>query len=179
MKRLLFGVLLATIALTCQGGVYDLGLCLTGQVKSRSCDATIKNYWAHQPLIVRAAKEEGIEPELLFSVVAIESRFNHQAISPKGARGLTQVMPATGQSLGVYNEAWLLDPYTSLRAGSRYLALMWRQFGDWRLAIAAYNAGPGAVQRYRGIPPYQETQLYVQDVLWMYALIKSHSRPRA
>lgn len=174
MKKWVIACAFVLAPMLAKADVYSLALCLTGKVQSASCATTIKNYWQHNATIIRAAKEEGIEPELLLSVVAIESRFNHQAISPKGARSLAQIMPTTGYALGVSNDAWLMDPYVNLRAGARYLAMMWRQFGDWRLAIAAYNAGPGAVQRYRGIPPYQETQAYVQDVLWMYALIKSH-----
>lgn len=156
------------------GGNFELAQCLTGQVRSTSCDQTIKRYWQHQPTVVAAARAEGIEPALLMAVTAIESRFNHEATSPKGARGLTQVMPMTGAAMGVNDDRWLYYPETNLRLGARYLATQWRQFRNWELALAAYNAGPGAVQRYGGIPPYAETQAYVREVLWMYRLMRPY-----
>lgn len=153
---------------------YDLAQCLTGKIQSSACSHTIKRYWQHQPTVIAAARAEGIDPALLMAVAAIESRFNHDAVSPKGARGLTQVMPMTGASMGVHDERWLHYPETNLRLGARYLAMQWRQFKNWELALAAYNAGPGAVQRYGGIPPYAETQAYVREVLWMYRLMRPY-----
>lgn len=176
MKKILIGLTALSLLTpaTRAAGNYELAQCLTGQIKSIACDRTIKRYWQHQPTVLAAARAEGIDPALLMAVAAIESRFNHEAVSPKGARGLTQVMPMTGAELGVNDERWLVYPETNLRLGARYLATQWRQFGNWELALAAYNAGPGAVQKYRGIPPYAETQSYVREVLWMYRLMRPY-----
>jgi cell wall-associated NlpC family hydrolase len=118
---------------------------------------------AYDGMIVQAATEQGIDPALLKALVRAESGFNPNAVSSSGAQGLAQLMPATGRGLGVTDP---FDPQQSLNAGARYLANALRQFGgDPSLALAAYNAGPGAVQRYGGIPPFAETQAYVPRVL--------------
>jgi soluble lytic murein transglycosylase-like protein len=90
-----------------------------------------------------------------------ESRWNPTALSHAGARGLAQLMPDTALLLGVNPD----DPRQNLEGGARYLRMMFERFGDWRLALAAYNAGPEAVQRHNGIPPYRETTDYVRIVL--------------
>ena len=114
------------------------------------------------PQITAAAKRYGIDPALLAGLVKQESGFNPNAGSPAGARGLTQLMPATAAGLGVTN---VLDPAQSLDGGAKYLRQQLDAFGgDVTLALAAYNAGPGAVQRYGGVPPYAETQNYVRAV---------------
>lgn len=163
--------LISGVANAIQPGVENLARCLHGQVKSAGCEQTLANYWKVEELINQAAQKEGMEPALMKALVAIESSYNYQAGSHAGARGLTQVMPATGLGLGVEPNA-LWHPQTNLAAGTKYLAMQWRTFGDWRLALAAYNAGPQAVMKYRGIPPYPETQAYVTHVLWMYKLFK-------
>jgi|GEM_PF-1600649 len=113
--------------------------------------------------IVEAANRYGIEPALLFGLVQQESGFNPNAQSPAGAVGLTQLMPGTAAALGVSNP---LDPREALEGGARYLAQLLREFnGNVELALAAYNAGPGAVRAAGGIPPIPETQTYVADVL--------------
>lgn len=129
-------------------------------------------YKAVQHLIREAATDHGLDLALLKAVIATESRFDPQAVSPKGAVGLMQLMPATAERFGVKADAAttlqqrLTDPRTNLQAGARYLALLLRQFGGQTdLALAAYNAGEGAVQRAGGrVPDFPETQQYVRKV---------------
>lgn len=108
-----------------------------------------------------AARRNGIPEDLFLRLVQQESGWNASAVSNKGALGLAQLMPGTAAILGVDPR----DPTQNLEGGARYLREQFNTFGDWRLALAAYNAGPGAVQRHGGIPPYRETQNYVQ-VIW-------------
>ncbi|WP_353865225.1 lytic transglycosylase domain-containing protein [Svornostia abyssi] len=113
--------------------------------------------------IQAAAQKHGVDPALLTALVRQESNFNPTAGSPAGARGLTQLMPGTAASLGVTD---VNDPVQALDGGAKYLKQQLDAFnGDERLALAAYNAGPGAVQKFGGIPPYAETQNYVKKVL--------------
>ncbi|MBJ7470334.1 MAG: lytic transglycosylase domain-containing protein [Solirubrobacteraceae bacterium] len=110
-----------------------------------------------------AAAKHGIDPALLAGLVKQESGFNPTATSSAGARGLTQLMPATAKYLGVTDST---DPAQALDGGAKYLKEMLDKFGgDPRLALAAYNAGPGAVTRFGGVPPYAETKAYVEKVL--------------
>ena len=110
-----------------------------------------------------AAASNGIDPALLKGLVSQESGFNPSARSGAGAVGLTQLMPGTASALGVTNP---LDPAQSLQGGAKYLREQLDRFGgDQTLALAAYNAGPGAVQKYGGVPPYAETQNYVTSVM--------------
>lgn len=107
-----------------------------------------------------------LDPRLVEAVIRVESAFNTGARSSKGAMGLMQLMPATARDLGV-SDAY--DPDQNLRGGTAYLRRMIDRFdGDLRLALAGYNAGPGAVEKYRGVPPYRETTAYVDRVLSMY-----------
>jgi soluble lytic murein transglycosylase-like protein len=112
--------------------------------------------------ITAAAKANGIDPALLAGLIKQESGFNPNAGSAAGARGLTQLMPSTAAGLGVTN---VLDPAQSIQAGAKYLKEQLDAFGgDVTKALAAYNAGPGAVKRFGGVPPYAETQNYVRAV---------------
>ena len=109
-----------------------------------------------------AASRHGVDPALLRALVRQESGFDPAARSPAGALGLTQLMPATARSLGVTNP---LDPAQALEGGAKYLRQQLDRFhGDVARALAAYNAGPGAVERFGGVPPYAETQEYVRRV---------------
>lgn len=117
---------------------------------------------ALSPLFAEASALTQVSAELIEAVAWTESRFNVAAVSPKGARGVMQLMPGTARMLGVDAN----DPAQNIRGGAAYLADMLRQFGgDVVLALAAYNAGPGAVRRHGGVPPYAETQAYVEKVL--------------
>ncbi len=113
-------------------------------------------------LVARVSQEEGVDEALVRAVVQAESGGNPNAVSPKGAMGLMQLMPQTAQAMGVQNP---FDPEQNLRGGVRLLRGLLDEFGDVRLALAAYNAGGPAVRRYGGIPPYAETQKFVQRVM--------------
>ncbi len=116
--------------------------------------------------IVRHAGQEGVDPGLVRSVVLVESNFNPRAVSRKGARGLMQLMPATAARYGVRDS---FDPLQNIRGGVRHLAdLLTLYRGDVVRALAAYNAGAGAVDRYAGVPPYPETQEYVRRAMLVY-----------
>ncbi|MCK5503502.1 MAG: lytic transglycosylase domain-containing protein [Tritonibacter mobilis] len=108
-----------------------------------------------------AARANGVPEDLFLRLVQQESNWNPAAQSHKGALGLAQLMPQTARILGVDP----LVPAENLRGGAKYLAQQYREFGSWRLALAAYNAGPEAVTRHGGVPPYKETQNYVRKIL--------------
>jgi soluble lytic murein transglycosylase-like protein len=127
-----------------------------------------------------AAREQGVDFELLQALIATESGFDPRAVSPKGAVGLMQIMPATAERYGVTGDLKapvakkLTDPRTNVRTGARYLRDLIRMFpGQIELALAAYNAGEGAVQRAGNrIPNYRETQNYVKTVMQLYGMLK-------
>jgi soluble lytic murein transglycosylase-like protein len=118
---------------------------------------------SYDALIEQSAQRNGVDPALLHGLIQQESGFNPNSQSSAGASGLTQLMPGTASSLGVTNP---LDPAQSIEGGARYLSQMMAQFGgNTSEALAAYNAGPGAVRQYGGVPPYAETESYVSKVL--------------
>jgi soluble lytic murein transglycosylase-like protein len=130
--------------------------------------------WEKVPLNTRsfsseirtAAMANAVEESLIRAIIHAESAYQPDAVSPKGAQGLMQLMPATQKELRVDNP---FDPEQNIRGGATYLAQLLDEFhGDVEMATAAYNAGPGAVQRHRGIPPYDETQEYVRRVNILY-----------
>ncbi len=117
----------------------------------------------YDSVIEQASERYGIDPAVLHGLIQQESGFDPGAQSSAGASGLTQLMPGTASSMGVANP---LDPTESIEGGARYLSQLMSQFGgNTEDALAAYNAGPGAVEQYGGIPPYAETQSYVSKVL--------------
>ena len=135
----------------------------TGQTPTAPSGASAAPYL---DAIDAAGSRYGVDPKLLESVIQQESGFDPNATSAAGAQGLMQLMPQTAASLGVTNA---YDPAQSIDAGARYLRGQLDRFGgDTSLALAAYNAGAGAVERYGGVPPYAETQNYVQQVLGRY-----------
>ncbi len=116
---------------------------------------------AYEGVATELARKNGIPEEIFLNLITVESNWQDGAHSYAGALGLAQLMPATARYLGV--DPW--DPYQNMEGGARYLAEQYREFGSWRLALAAYNAGPGAVRQYGGVPPYPETQEYVRKIL--------------
>ncbi len=118
-----------------------------------------------EQVLQEASRSAGVDPALVRAVVEVESGGNPRAVSPVGAQGLMQLMPGTARDLGVADP---FDPAQNLRGGARYLREMLDRFGNLPEAVAAYNAGPGAVSRHGGVPPFQETQAYVKKVLSSY-----------
>jgi soluble lytic murein transglycosylase-like protein len=121
-------------------------------------------------LIEAAAIAHDLDPDLLRAVVVVESGYRPDARSPAGAAGLAQLMPGTARELGVTDR---LDPHQSVMAGAEYLARQIRDFADIRLALAAYNAGPGRVREYGAAPPYRETRDYVRTVTNCFLALKA------
>jgi soluble lytic murein transglycosylase-like protein len=118
----------------------------------------------YRALAAQIAEEEGVDPALFTRLIEAESSFRPDVTSSAGAYGLAQLMPGTAAELGVDPS----DPIQNLRGGARYLRQQLDRFGDPALALAAYNAGPGNVSRYGGIPPFEETQNYVARILGDY-----------
>jgi soluble lytic murein transglycosylase-like protein len=112
-------------------------------------------------MVDKAARAHDVDPLLVHSIIKVESNYNVHAVSNKGAEGLMQLTPSTARMLGVSNS---FDPQQNIEAGVKYLKYLKDLYKDDRLALAAYNAGPGAVDKYKWIPPYAETQNYVYQV---------------
>jgi soluble lytic murein transglycosylase-like protein len=126
-------------------------------------------------LVAETARNYSVNPLLVDSVIQVESNYNPFAVSPKGAEGLMQLMPATAQRFGVTNS---FDPKQNIEAGVRYLKFLQDTFQDDRLAIAAYNAGEKAVAKYKDVPPYPETVSYVSKVGKKYGQAEHAARTR-
>lgn len=120
-----------------------------------------KNRKTYMPMAEAAASKHGVPGGLFVRLVQQESNWNPHALSHKGAIGLAQLMPATAKGLGVNPH----DPKQNLEGGARYLRRQYDKFGSWMLALAAYNAGPGAVEKHGGVPPYRETKNYVKVIM--------------
>ncbi|MEW6136754.1 MAG: lytic transglycosylase domain-containing protein [Thermodesulfobacteriota bacterium] len=121
-------------------------------------------------IVSEISSKFGIEASLVKAIITVESNCRPSAVSPKGAQGLMQLMPRTAQELKVSQP---LDPRENIVGGVKYIKGLLASYGDLRLALAAYNAGPGAVEKYAGIPPYRETINYVKKVLKYYRIYKS------
>lgn len=125
-------------------------------------------------VVTMAAQREGVPVQLLAAIIQNESSGNNAAVSPVGARGMGQLMPGTAKDLGVDPN----DPVQNIAGAARYLRGLLDRFHSIPAAIAAYNAGPGAVQKFRGIPPYPETRTYVERVLNTYrSLLATSTAP--
>lgn len=138
---------------------------------SASCRGTTKNSLEnrakdHEPVIRQYSDLYGVDKTLIKAIIMVESCFDRYAVSRVGAKGLMQLMPATADLMGVYN---VFNAKDNIKGGTRYFRQMLELFEyDVELALAAYNAGPKAVQKYKGIPPYSETQKYVKKVIKYY-----------
>lgn len=120
-------------------------------------------------IIYRAGKKSGVDPRFIHAVIKQESRYDPKAVSPVGAQGLMQMMPATAKRFGLKDP---FDPTANVEAGTKYLKWLLKRFdGDVTLALAGYNAGEGSVDRYKGVPPYNETQNYVKKIVSNYGKV--------
>ena len=125
------------------------------------------------PIIDEVAYRHEVDPALVKAIIMAESSYDPRAISKKGAKGLMQLMPLTAKSLGVED---VFDPTNNIRAGVAYFRKLLNQFnGDERLALAAYNAGSKRVRQYKGVPPFEATQLYIEKVFTYYETYKTQS----
>ncbi|HEX5225572.1 MAG TPA: lytic transglycosylase domain-containing protein [Solirubrobacteraceae bacterium] len=154
----------------------DFASALQSATAAGTAPATGEAGGQYEGLVAAAAQRNGIDPAILHGLIQQESGFDPSSQSSAGAQGLTQLMPGTASSMGVSNP---LDPAESIEGGARYLGQLLKQFGgNTTDALAAYNAGPGAVSQYGGVPPYQETQDYVTKVLgYAEAYRQSHPSP--
>ena len=130
-----------------------------GDMPKLNTDNIIRNY-GH--IVDKAAQENQIDSALVFAVIKQESDGDPNAVSPAGAKGLMQLMDGTAKEMGIQK---VFDPKDNIKSGTRYLKKMLDKFGDTKLALAAYNSGPGNVEKYQGIPPFSETQSFVERVL--------------
>ena len=147
--------------------------CLKGKKHSAACKRMLNDYWKYNALIEKIGYEEGVDPALLKALIAYESAYNSKAVSHAKAKGLTQVIAGTAKQHGVSNSQYLHIPEVSIRTGAKELAKQWKKYRRLDLTLAAYNAGPGAVDKYNGVPPYKETRAYVKNITRLYAEFKA------
>jgi soluble lytic murein transglycosylase-like protein len=125
-----------------------------------------KRLRVYDQMIVKTSARHDIDPDLVRAIIMAESLANTHAVSKKGATGLMQIMPKTAKSMGVKNSR---HPAQNIEAGTKYLKCLMDEYdGNIKMALAAYNAGPGTVKKYKGIPPYKETRSYIKKVLAYY-----------
>jgi soluble lytic murein transglycosylase-like protein len=139
------------------------------KVAANSCLNASQERVLHETALVHA-----IDPNLLLAMIHVESGCNERALSPRGAVGLMQILPSTARELGFENPH---HPAENIRAGAKYLKNLTKSFGgDFGLVLAAYNAGPGAVRKHGGVPPYRETKAYIQSVMKKYEELRRKAR---
>jgi soluble lytic murein transglycosylase-like protein len=143
------------------------------RIQTPICTSQIVLFESQHAYVPQVIRNTGIDPDMVLAVIAVESGYSPLRLSDRGGIGPMQITPIAARDVNVDDLTYLLSDSINVQAGTRYLQKMMQRFGDWRLALAAYNAGPGAVNKYRGIPPYQETQAYVQQVMWWYLTLKS------
>ncbi|HKP46444.1 MAG TPA: lytic transglycosylase domain-containing protein [Pyrinomonadaceae bacterium] len=139
---------------------------ITPQVETIPEDIPLSGDCDLDLIIFRAGEKEGVDPRFIHAVIKQESRYNPKAVSHVGAEGLMQMMPATAKRFGLKDP---FDPAANVAAGTKYLKFLLKRFnGDVSLALAGYNAGEGSVDKYKGVPPYGETQTYVKKIVGNY-----------
>ncbi len=143
------------------------------RIQTPICTSQIVLFESQHAYVPQVIRNTGIDPDMVLAVIAVESGYSPLRLSDRGGIGPMQITPIAARDVNVDDLTYLLSDSINVQAGTRYLQKMMQRFGDWRLALAAYNAGPGAVNKYRGIPPYQVTQAYVQQVMWWYLTLKS------
>ena len=146
---------------------------ISGRLSSYSSYLGAQAHWKkhYRPKLREIAPHYGLDPRLVEILISVESGFRADAISKRGAVGLMQVLPTTALDMNIANP---FDPIENMHAGCRYLSYLLKLYkGDVSLALAAYNAGPGSVDRYGGIPPFPETQAYVKKILKRYRAEKA------
>lgn len=148
---------------------------LSSRINSPACTSQIVRLESQYAFVLQLARDDGVDPALILAVIAVESSFAQLKLTDRGGIGPMQITPIAAKDLGVEDLTYLLSDTVNVQTGTRYLQRMMQRFGDWRLALAAYNAGPSAVMRHKAIPPYRETQSYVQQVMWWYLTLKLES----